>query len=216
MLQTMNIMTKKEPIGLGEILFTKTQRKVLGLLFGKPFRRYYGNEIIKLAGVGTGSVRSFLYNLVTSGLVIETKEGNQKYYQANHQSPIFQELRGIVIKTFGIAEVVKEVLLPIKNEIQFSFIFGSIANGTDHANSDLDILLITENLDYLKCMKLLMPLSKELNRDIDPSVYTSDEFIRKVKSGNHFFEQMLNQPKIMIIGTENEFEEFRKDRTVKI
>ncbi len=203
-------------IGAGEALFTKTQRQLLALLFGSPFRRYYGNELIRLAGVGIGSARKVLHAFVASGIVIETKEGHQKYYQANKESPIFEELHGIAIKTFGVAEVMKKVLEPFEEQIQFAYIFGSVAKGTERVDSDIDILIVAKGLDYFECMKLLMPLRKELCREISPTLYEVEEFARKLAEQNHFLTQVEKQPKIMLIGTEDDLEKFRKDRGIEV
>lgn len=195
---------------LGKILFTKTQRRVLSLLFGNPSRRYYGNEIIKLANVGIGSVRSFLEGLVLSGLVTMTKEGRQKYYQACDKAPIFQELRGIVLKTFGVSDFIKKAMEPLEQEVKFAFIFGSFAKGQGKASSDIDLLVVSECVDYSEWMELLMPVSDEIGREINPTLYEGKEFEKKLANRNYFLERILSQPKIMITGTENDIEKFRK------
>ena len=195
--------------GLRKILFTKTQRRILSLLFGNFSRRYYGNEIIKLAGVGTGSARNFLDGLVSSGLVARTKEGRQTYYQACNRAPIFDELCGIVLKTFGVADFLKKVMEPLNKQVKFAFIFGSVAKGNNNTNSDIDICIVSESLDYSEWMKLFIPTSEKLGREITLTLYGVEEFEAKVANKNHFIEQILSQPKIMLIGTENDIEEFR-------
>jgi len=202
----------KASVGIGGVLFTKTQRRVLGLLFGHPERRYYGNELIKLAGVGIGAVRTFLQDLLQVGLITVTKEGSQKYYQANHEAPIFQELRSLVIKTFGVAELLKDALAPSEDRIYLAFLYGSIVKGTDHADSDIDILVIPKDISYLEVMKILVPLTEELGREIDLSLYEKEEFASKINNGNHFLETLVSQPTIMLIGTENDLKKLREHR----
>ena len=206
----MNQNFTPKPQGFGEILFTKTQRRILSLLFGNPSRRYYGNEIIKLAGVGTGSARNFLDGLVSSGLVTKTKEGQQIYYQASDKTPIFEELRGIVLKTFGTADFLKKVMKPLEKQVKFAFIFGSVAKGSNNADSDIDVGIVSESPNYSEWMKLLMPAGEKLGREITPTLYGVEEFEAKLANKNHFIERILSQPKIMLIGTENDIEEFRQ------
>lgn len=106
----MRTVTAATETGLGDVLFTKTQRQVLGLLFGNPERSFYAKEIVRFAGVGIGSVQRELEKLSVAGLLTVTRIGNQKHYQANCQAPIFEELRGIVLKTFGLADALREAL----------------------------------------------------------------------------------------------------------
>lgn len=204
--------SSKKPSGVGEILFTKTQRRVLALLFGHPDRRYYGNQLIDLAGVGIGAVRKFLQDLLECGLITVTKEGNQKYYQANHETPIFQELRSLVVKTFGVADLLKDAFESIEGGVCAAFIYGSLAKGTEQVDSDIDLFVITEGTSYLELMKLLTPLTEELGRDLDLSAYGKEEFATKLQGGNHFLEKVLSQPKIMLVGTEDDLEELGKHR----
>lgn len=131
---------------MGDALFTKTQQQVLRLLFGQPGRSFYANEIVRYAGLGISTVQRELARLSEVGLLSVTRQGNQKHYQANVASPIFEELRGIVVKTFGVADVLKEALLPMADKIQLAFIYGSVAKGSDTAESDIDLMLIADRL----------------------------------------------------------------------
>ena len=110
-----------------DVLFTKVQQRVLALLFGQPDRSFYGNEIVRIAGVGVGAAVRELDKLATAGLINVSRIGNQKHYQANPASPIFEELRGIILKTFGVGDVLRQALMPIANSIKIAFIFGSVA-----------------------------------------------------------------------------------------
>src|ERR1700733_16314924 len=112
--------------GLANALFTKVQQRVLGVLFGNPGRSFYANEIIALAGSGTGAVQRELAKLAAVGLVTVRRQGNQKHYQANSISPVYSELRGLVLKTFGLGDVVRAALAPLTPQIRAAFIFGSI------------------------------------------------------------------------------------------
>src|SRR3954463_35185 len=125
---------------MGEALFSGVQQRVLALLFGMPERSFYRNELLKLTDSGKGALQRELERLEKSGLVTVRAQGNQRHYQANKAAPIFQELHGIVIKTFGVADVVSQHLAPLADRIQAAFIYGSIAKKSETASSDVDLL----------------------------------------------------------------------------
>lgn len=125
-----------------DALFTKTQQRVLAVLFGQSQRSFYANEIIGLAQSGSGAVQRELACLEASGLVTVHRVGNQKHYQANYDAPIFDELRGIVMKTFGVADVLRAALQPLWPLVELAFVYGSLAKGTEHAGSDVDLMVI--------------------------------------------------------------------------
>ncbi|MGV7235695.1 MAG: transcriptional regulator, partial [Nitrosomonadaceae bacterium] len=129
---------------IGDALLTKTQQRVLGLLYGKPDARFYTNEILRFAKMGRGTITRELARLTASGLLVSFREGNQRYYQANSQNPIYKELVSIVRKTFGITDVIRTALAPISEHIILAFIYGSIAKGGDTACSDIDLMVITD------------------------------------------------------------------------
>ena len=128
--------------GLADALFTRTQQRVLGLLFGQAGRSFFATEIIGLAQAGSGAVQRELVRLSTSGLVIVTRVGNQKHYQANSAAPVFAELRGLVTKTVGLVDPLREALMPVAKRIALAFVYGSIAKGGDTAASDIDVMII--------------------------------------------------------------------------
>lgn len=191
-------------VSLSEALFTKVQQRVLAVLFGHSDRPFYGNEIIRLAGVGVGAVTRELDKLVKSGLVTVSRTGNQKHYQANQQSPIFTELRGIVLKTFGVADVLKLALLPFANKIQVAFIYGSVAKGQDTAKSDIDLMIVSDNLAYPDLFSVLHDAEKQLGRPVNPTIYTQEELNKRLIAGNDFINRVLDQSKIFIMGTDDD------------
>lgn len=193
---------KESPANLSDTLFSKVQRCVLGLLYGNPDRSFYANELFRLAGSGTGAVVRELTKLTASGLVTVKKIGNQKHYQANRDAPIFEELRGIVLKTFGMADVLRQGLLPISSKIAVAFIFGSVAKGTDTVKSDIDILVIGSDIAYPEVYAALMAAEKRLGRKINPSIYGNEDMLRKLKGKNSFLTRIMTQPKIFLIGSE--------------
>jgi len=190
--------------GLSDALFAKTQRRVLGVLFGNPDRSYFSNEIVRMAESGIGAVHRELATLEAAGLVTATRIGNQKHYQANRASPIFEELRGIVVKTFGAADVLREALAPLAAKIRAAFIYGSVAKGGDTAASDIDLMVISEELHYADVFGALEPVRARLGRPVNPTVYTPEEMTKRIKDGNAFVTRMLAQPKVMLIGGEHD------------
>lgn len=194
-------------ISIGDVLFTKTQRKVLGLLFGKPDKNFYTNEIMRWAAMGRGTVSRELDRLVAAGLLTVYREGNQNHYQANANSPIFTELTSIVRKTFGVADVICEALKPLDKNIELAFIYGSIAKGADTQSSDIDLMLIGQDLSYGGVVELLLPTEESLQRTINPSIYEKDDYIAKLNSGNSFVTRVMEQPKIIIKGDESDIRE---------
>lgn len=189
---------------IGDALFTKTQQKVLGLLFSKPEKSFYTNEIMRWASIGRGTVGRELEKLVSAGLLNVTREGNQNHYQANSECPIYEELLSITRKTFGIADVLKRVLEPMKADISSAFIYGSIAKGTDKAKSDIDLMIVGGNLSYSDIMALLGSAENELGRTISPTIYSDAEFLKKLGEKNSFLTRVMQQEQIQLIGSKDD------------
>ena len=187
-----------------DALFTKTQQRVLALLFGQAQRSFYANEIIKLAATGSGAVQRELARLEAAALVTVHRIGNQKHYQANHAAPIFAELRGIVLKTFGVADVLRETLQPLWSHIELAFIYGSLAKNTDHADSDIDLMVVGALASNSLLLATLAPASAQLGRAINPTLYTPGEFAGRVQDGKSFILRVLEQPKIFIKGNNDD------------
>lgn len=196
-------------ISLSDALFSKVQQQVLGLLYSQPDTDFHTNEIIRLTQSGTGAVQRELTKLTAADLVTVKQVGNQKRYQANRSTPLFSELRSIVLKTFGLAEIIQAALTPYRQQIQLAFIYGSIAKQEDTASSDIDLMLISKKLTYTEIFQLLENAEIKLGRKINPTFYSPVEWLKKYKEGNNFIAQILKQPKIFLIGTENELEKFR-------
>ncbi len=199
--------TKKT--SLGEALFTKTQRRVLGLLFGNPERSYYANEIVRFAGAGIGAVQRELERLESAQLVTVSKIGNQKHYQANREAPIFDELRGIVLKTFGVADHLRTALAPLAKRIRAAFIYGSVAKGSDTASSDIDVLIVSDDLSFPEAIQALTKAEREVRRSVNPSVYAPDSWRRKLAEGG-FVKRVMEQPRIYLVGTDDDLPKPRK------
>lgn len=186
-------------------LFTGTQQRVLGLLFGQPDRSFYATEIIALAGVGSGAVQRELARLAQSGLVTLRPVGNQKHYQANPDSPIFAELCGIARKTVGLAEPLRQALAPLASQIKAAFVYGSIAKKQDSARSDIDLMLVSDTLTFGDTYLALDEASKRLGREVNPTIFTVQDFARRrQEEEGSFVSRVLEQPKVWLIGGEDD------------
>lgn len=187
---------------LADALFTRTQQRVFRLLFGQPDRNFYSAEIIKQAGSGSGSVQRELARLEASGLIVSHRHGRQKHFQANPQSPLFHELTAIVSKTVGVADPIRDALSTLAGEIRSAFVFGSVAKSTDRADSDIDLMVISDTLTYGEIFENLESVAKSLGRSVNPTVYSSAEFRMRMKKGNAFLTKVMAQPRIWVIGSE--------------
>ncbi|MEN6587146.1 MAG: transcriptional regulator [Sulfuricella sp.] len=177
--------------GLADALFSATQQRVLALLFGQPERSFFTNELISLIGAGSGAVQRELRRLVESGLVTVTRIGSQKHYQANPAAPIFEELRGIVTKTLGPAEVLRAALVPLGEQVRLALVYGSVAKHSDTAHSDIDLLIVSDVLTLEQLYTALTPIEQRLGRRVSPTLYGSAEFRRRRTGGNAFLAKVL-------------------------
>ena len=195
---------KKTQKGFMEALFTSTQRKVLGLLFGQPKRRYFMSELISIAESGSGTVQRELAKLTDSGLVTAEKQGIQKYYQANTQSPIFDELYSIFSKTAGLNTLLSRALEETNAKIELALIFGSSAKGQDKVNSDIDLLIVSDDLTLEVLYNSLEKVEITTRRKVSPVIYTRAEFTKKRNTGNSFLERVLKGKFTTLIGNAND------------
>lgn len=175
---------------------------MLAVLFGAPDRSFYTNEVIGLARSGAGAVQRELADLAGAGLLTVRKQGNQKHFQANAASPVFAELRGLVLKTMGLADVLRVALAPLAPQIARAFVFGSIAKQQDTAESDVDLLLVSDTLGYGDVFAALEGASQTLGRTINPALYTAADFHTRLQGDNAFINRVMQQPKIWLIGQE--------------
>jgi len=189
---------------VADALFSGLQQRLLGLLFGQPDRSFYGNELLRLTATGRGALQRELEKLVSADLVTVTSVGNQKHYRANPASPVFAELRGIVLKTVGLADVLREALAPLTDRIALAFVFGSVAKGTDTAASDIDLMVVADELGYTDLFEGLAAAEQTLGRKVNPTLYTRAELAEKCRAENNFVMRVLAQPKIFLIGGEHQ------------
>lgn len=193
-----------EPVGIADALFTKVQQRVLAVLFGNPDRSFYANELIALAGSGTGAVQRELARLASSGLVTVRPVGNQKHYQANAASPVYAELRGLVLKTSGLVDVLRAALLPLAAQIETAFVYGSVAKQQDTAGSDIDLMVVSDTLSYADVFRALEEATAKLGRTVNPTMYSRKELDKRVQSDNAFIKRVWSQPRLPVLGVVDE------------
>lgn len=189
---------------LGAALFGKTRRAVLALFFGHPDRSLYLREVARMAGAGQGAVQRELAQLTENGLLIRFQRGNQVFYQANSATPIFSELKSLIVKTDGVADVLREALAELKDKITVAFIHGSVARGQAKEESDVDVVVVGD-VEFSEIAVAFHSAQDRLQREINPTVYSPTEFRKKLKTGHHFLSTIMKTPKIFLIGGEREF-----------
>jgi predicted nucleotidyltransferase len=190
--------------GLADALFPGTKQRVLGLLFGQPARSFYASEVIGLVASGSGAVQRELATLAQSGLVTVKAVGNQKHYQANPDSPVFAELCAIVQKTIGLAQPLRDALAPLGQRITAAFVYGSVAKNTDTARSDIDLMLLSDDISYGDVFTVLEDASNTLGRVVNPTILTRKEFTKRLAAQESFLTRVLDQPKIWILGGDDD------------
>lgn len=186
--------------GLAGALFTPVQQRVLGFLFGQPERRFQSAELIRLANAGTGATHRFLQRLASRGLVQVEDVGRQKFYQANPDAPIHQELVAIVRKTIGLREPLRQALAPLADDIECAFVFGSVAKGRDRANSDIDLMVVADSVDYTTLFDALRAAEQALDRTVNPTVISPEVWERKRRGPDGFIPRVANGPRLWVLG----------------
>jgi predicted nucleotidyltransferase len=190
-------------------LFGKTRQTLLGLLYGRADHEHLQESLIQLAGLGRGTVQRELEFLARTGVVRRTVRGRQVYYQANADSPIYAELRGLVVKTGGVADVLRAALAPLTERVRVAFIFGSIAKRTERRGSDVDVMVIGD-ASFSEVSDALGSTQQLIGREVNPSVYAPPDFRSKLAAKQHFLRTVLTGEKIFLIGDEHELARLAK------
>jgi predicted nucleotidyltransferase len=201
-------MRTKPPPGLATVLFGKSMRAILAQLYGRPDRRFYVREIARAAGVPPSSLQRELAALTRAGIIERHENGRQVYYQANLNIPIFAELKGIVTKTFGVADFVRDILRPHEKHIRAAFIYGSVAKGTEAPGSDVDLFVIGD----LPPSQLAIDLNKimlDLHRRVSLTSYSVEEFVERAAEEDPFVTRVLQGPVIWLIGSKESVDALR-------
>ena len=195
--------TNLEGTNLTFTLFGKTRQAVLALLFGHADESFYLRQIVRETGAGLGPVQRELKNLTEAGIIIREVHGRQVYYKANTKCPIFNELKSIVRKTFGIADVIRQSLAPLESEIRLAFIYGSVASNTDDRRSDIDLLIVSD-IDEMQLHKALITAEEQLGRPVNYHLLTQSEYEQRHMEKDGFLSRVLAGSKIMLTGSVDE------------
>ena len=187
-------------MSIASALFSDSQSRVFQWLFGQPERSYHLNELLRLTNLGSASLQRELGKLAEAGLVNSEKVGNLRRFQANKDSPVFDELVALTRKTLGAQPLLQEALAPMQEKLEQAFIYGSVAKGTDTASSDIDVMVVGNDLLLGDVLKLLLPVESKLGRKISPTLYTPAEFKRRKAQKDSFLHRVLEQPVIPLVG----------------
>lgn len=190
---------------IGAALFGKTQRALLALFFVRPEQSFYLRQIVRTAGIGQGAAQRELARWVEAGLLVRTRRGNQVYYRANPASPVFAELKGLAVKTAGMADVLREALAGLAERITVAFVHGSVARGAEQAGSDVDVVIVGA-VTFSEIAAALCSAQEQLGREVNPTVYTVREFREKLDAGHHFLTATVSAPKVFLIGGKRELD----------
>lgn len=188
---------------LSSILFSDYRSRVLGLLLLHPERTYYLREIARITGTVPGTLKRELDKLLEVGLLTVKKVGNQNHYRANQDCPVYVDLANVLRKTSGINDVIMNAILPLSENLQNVFIYGSMASGKENIKSDIDLMLIGD-INYKEVVQLLHPLQEQLGREINPKILSVKEWGKLIKDNGAFVQDVMNKPKLFIIGNEQQ------------
>lgn len=187
-------------MSIASALFSDSQSRVFRWLFGQPERSYHLNELLRLTNLGSASLQRELGKLAEAGLVNSEKVGNLRRFQANKDSPVFDELVALTRKTLGAQPLLQEALAPMQEKLEQAFIYGSVAKGTDTASSDIDVMVVGNDLLLGDVLKLLLPVESKLGRKISPTLYTPAEYKRRRAQKDSFLHRVLEQPVTPLVG----------------
>lgn len=200
----MGTRTPRASTSLADALFSRVQQRVLALLFGQPDRRFQSAELIRLARGGTGAVHRQLSRLADAGWITVVRTGNQKHYQANRDCPAFGELHGLIVKTVGVVEPLRQALLPMAKDLRAAFVYGSVAKGADKAGSDVDLTVISDLLGYTDVFEALQSAEAVLGRPVNPNVMSLAEWRTKRAKKDSFAARLSSQPRLFVIGSDDD------------
>ncbi len=203
--------TKPSEPRVSSALFGKTRQAVLALLYGHAEESFYLRQIVRAVSLGQGAVQRELAHLTAAGLLLRTRQGNQVYYRVNRNAPVFPEMKSLLVKTAGAAHVLRAALAGFSDRIQIALLYGSLASGKDRANSDIDLLVIGK-VSFGEVAEAVSAAQEKLQREINPSVYSSEEFRKKLLAGHHFLKGVFQGPTIFLIGSEHELKRLGSKR----
>jgi predicted nucleotidyltransferase len=186
---------------IAHFLLGQTRSAVLSALLLHPESSLHVRELARLTGASPGSLHRDLRAMTALGLLLRQEVGRQVHYRANTQSPVFEELSGLLRKTAGLVDVLREALVPLAAKIERAFVYGSIARGEEHAHSDVDVMIIGD-LEFADAVLALSSAQERLRREVNPTVLTHGEFTKKLRQRAGFVAQVWKGPKLWLMGDE--------------
>ena len=197
--------------GLAEALFSRNRRAVLSLLYGHADETFYLRQIVRASGGGVGAIQRELRLLVQSGIIRRSAKGNQVYFQANAECPVFSELKSLLMKTAGVVDVLRTALAPLADHIDVAFLYGSITRGKERQGSDVDVMVLGDTT-FADVVAAVGPAQEQLQREVNPTVYPPAEFQMKLAAGHHFLKRVMAGNKVFLIGDERGLERLAEER----
>ena len=194
------ITSKKQPVVW---LFPAVRRQVLALLLSSSGQRWHLRDIARRTGFSVNTVRRELAGLTAAAIVLQVRDGNRTYYQANPSCPLLPELAGIMRKTLGLADVVREHIEPLASRVELAFIYGSQAVGEAKAGSDVDVLVVGD-VDEVALHKALGKAEDQLGREVNCTVLNREDFRRRLREKGGFLQRVMSGPKLMLVGDPDE------------
>jgi predicted nucleotidyltransferase len=188
-----------------DALLPKTRQGILAATLVQAERAWYASELAHRLGVPSSSLQRELHDLTEAGILKTHRQGRMVYYQANRESPVFPDLRGLMLKTVGLVDVLAQALKPVASKVTTAFVYGSIAAGSEDSDSDIDLMVVGE----VSPQDLALPLRRareSLGREINPTVYSPAEFDRKRTANDHFLKQVLDKPRLVVLGNKDELD----------
>ena len=190
-------------MSIADAIFSDSQSRLFRWIFGQPKREFHLNELLRLTGLGSASLQRELKRLTEAGLIVSTRVGNMRRFVANAESPVYTELVTLTRKTVGLEFMLREVLAPLQPRLRSAWIYGSVAKQTDTAQSDIDVMVVGDNLGLGAVLERLLPLESELQRKINPTCYTTEEFAHRRAESGSFVDRVMSQP-LIVLFDENE------------
>lgn len=204
-------MVTTSPQELGDALLGRTRGAVLGLLMSRPGEEFHVRQIVRLSGAGLGPVHRELNVLARLGVLVRRQVGHQVMYRSNLACPIYEELRGLVLKSIGAAGMIAHALAPLSDKILAAFLFGSLAGGQEHPSSDVDLMVVGD-VSFAAVVRAIADSQRRLGRDVNPTVYPPTEFAAKLRTRHHFLTAVKNGPKLFLVGGEDELARVAEER----
>jgi len=186
-----------------DALLPKTRQAILAAMLPQVNRSWYLADLARHLGLRPSSLQRELTALVGAGILKQRRDGNRVYFQPDADCPFMPELQGLILKTAGLVEVLRETIGPLAKRIRWAFVYGSVARHEEQSDSDVDLMVIGD-VGLADLAPLLSRARQRLAREVNPTVYSPSEFTKKLEVGYAFPREVLDKPKLLLIGNERE------------